>query len=131
MIRVTFDHDYIGNLEDYFQRNECIREQQYLSQDKLLHLAAFCVSKVAVVADKSGDEQSSEQKAEATLDAIRQLSVLCQNAVHGNAQIEHVTIVNGRTNEGQNHQCCTSPSLATTWFERCILTLFPNIQSRV
>ena len=33
--------DYIDNLEDYYQRNECIREQQYLSHDKLLHLAAF------------------------------------------------------------------------------------------
>ena len=45
MIRVTFDRHYMDNLEDYYRRNECIREQQYLSQDKLLHLAAFCCVK--------------------------------------------------------------------------------------
>ena len=31
MIRVKFDHDYIDGLDDYYHRNECIREQQYLS----------------------------------------------------------------------------------------------------
>ena len=104
MIRVTFDHDYIGNLEDYFQRNECIREQQYLAQDKLLHLAAFCLSKVAVTTEERGDERSNESNAEAVLDAIRQLSVLCQKAVHREAQIEPVTIVNGQTNDGQHQE---------------------------
>ena len=47
MIRVKFDRDFIDDLQDYYHRNESIREQQYLSPDKLLHLAAFCISKVA------------------------------------------------------------------------------------
>jgi hypothetical protein len=47
MMRVTFDPYYVDDLQDYYRRNECIREQQYLSPEKLLHLAAFCVSKAA------------------------------------------------------------------------------------
>ena len=104
MIRVTFDHDYIDNLEDYYQRNECIREQQYLSHDKLLHLAAFCVSKVAIAADERGDTRWNEPKAEAALDAIRQLSLLCEKAVHGKGQIEPATIVNGQANSERQNQ---------------------------
>ena len=86
MIRVTFDRHYMDNLEDYYQRNECIREQQYLSHDKLLHLAAFCVSKAAIAADERGDTRWNEPNAEAALDAIRQLSLLCEKAVHGKAK---------------------------------------------
>ena len=132
MIRVTFDHDYIDNLEDYYQRNECIREQQYLSHDKLLQLAAFCVSKVAIAADERGDARWNEPKAEAALDAIRQLSLLCEKAVHGKAQIEPVTIVNGQANsERQNQERCATPSVPTTWFERYCLPLLRCVQSRI
>lgn len=78
MVRVTFDRHYMDNLQDYYRRNECIREQQYLSQDRLLHLAAFCMSKVAVAADDRGDARRDEQKVEAAVDVIRQLSSLCE-----------------------------------------------------
>jgi uncharacterized membrane protein YeaQ/YmgE (transglycosylase-associated protein family) len=76
MIRVTFDRHYMDNLEDYYRRNECIREQQYLSQDKLLHLAAFCLSKVADATDERRQSRPGE-RAEAAADVIRQLSLLC------------------------------------------------------
>jgi uncharacterized membrane protein YeaQ/YmgE (transglycosylase-associated protein family) len=115
MIRVTFDRHYMDNLDDYYQRNECIREQQYLSHDKLLHLAAFCVLKAVIAADERGDTRWNEPKAEAALDAIRQLSLLCEKAVHGKAQIEPVTIVNGQANgERQNQERCATPSVPTT-----------------
>jgi uncharacterized membrane protein YeaQ/YmgE (transglycosylase-associated protein family) len=75
LIRVTFDRHYMDNLQDYYRRNECIREQQYLSQDKLLHLAAFCVSKVAT--DDRGHARKDQQTAEAAVDVIRKISLLC------------------------------------------------------
>ena len=98
MIRVMFDGDYVGNLQDYYRRNECIREQQYLSEDKLLHLAAFCLSKVAIDAHEGGKTRRSESKSQAALDAIRQLSMLCEKADQADARIEPTTSVNGRTN---------------------------------
>ena len=98
MIRVMFDGDYVGNLQDDYHRNECIREQQYLSEDKLLHLAAFCLSKVAIDAHEGGKTRRSESKSQAALDAIRQLSMLCEKADQADARIEPTASVNGRTN---------------------------------
>ena len=124
MIRVTFDRDYVDNLEDYYRRNECIREQQYLSQEKLLHLAAFCISKVAGNVNKDGEAHRNGPMAEAALDAIRQLSLLCQEADQAGARIEPVTIVNGQTEvERQKHEQHTTPSATLTFIEngRCRL----------
>ncbi len=101
--RVTFDRYYMDDLEDYYQRNECIREQQYLSQDKLLHLAAFCVSKVTIAPNESEDARQDEKKTGAALDAIRQLSLLCRKADQAEKPVEAVIIIDGQTNgEGQN-----------------------------
>ncbi len=101
--RVAFDRFYMDNLEDYYQRNECIREQQYLSQDKLLHLAAFCVSKVTIATDDRGDARQDENNAGAALDAIRQLSLLCGKAAQVEKPVEAVMIVDGQTKgEGEN-----------------------------
>jgi uncharacterized membrane protein YeaQ/YmgE (transglycosylase-associated protein family) len=103
-IRVNFDRYYMDNLEDYFQRNECIREQQYLSQDKLLHLAAFCVSKVSIATDDSGGVRQDEKKAGTALDVIRQLSLLCGKAAQAEKPVEAVIIIDGQTKgEGQNN----------------------------
>ena len=102
-IRVTFDRNYIDNLEDYYQRNECIREQQYVSQDKLLHLAAFCMSKVTIATGDSGDLRQDEKHSGAVLDVIRQLSLLCGTAAQAEKPVEAVIIIDGQTNgEGQN-----------------------------
>jgi uncharacterized membrane protein YeaQ/YmgE (transglycosylase-associated protein family) len=102
-IRVTFDRYYMDNLEDYYQRNECIREQQYLSQDKLLHLAAFCLSKATIAADASADARQDEKKAVAALDAIRQLSLLRGKADPAEKPVKAVIIIDGQTKgEGQN-----------------------------
>jgi hypothetical protein len=122
MIRVTFDRDYIDNLEDYYRRNECIREQQYLSQEKLLHLAAFCMSKVAIAVDESGDARRNDQKAEAALDAVRQLSLLCEAGDQVEARTEPITIVNGQSNgAGQNQERRTTPRrwLENVWSACC------------
>jgi hypothetical protein len=104
MIRVTFDHDYIDNLQDYYHRNECIREQQYLSPEKLLHLAAFCVSKAANIVDDGAESRRNGPDAEAGLDAVRQLSLLCDNADHAVGRLEPVTRVNGQTNAEREMQ---------------------------
>jgi hypothetical protein len=104
MIRVTFDRDYVDNLEDYFRRNECIREQQYLSQEKLLHLAAFCISKVVNAVDKSRDSRRNDQMAEAAFDAVRQLALLCETADQAAARFEPANIVNGQTNNERRNQ---------------------------
>jgi uncharacterized membrane protein YeaQ/YmgE (transglycosylase-associated protein family) len=114
-IRVTFDRNYMDNLEDYYQRNECIREQQYVSQDKLLHLAAFCVSKVAIATDESGDARKDEKKAGAALDAIRQLSLLCGKAAQAEKSVEAVIIIDGQTNgEDQNEGSGTRLPVSAT-----------------
>jgi Transglycosylase associated protein len=102
-IRIMFDRSYVDNLEDYYQRNECIREQQYLSQDKLLHLAAFCLSKVTIATDHNGDARQDEKKAGAALDAIWQLSLLCGKADQAEKSVEAVIIIDGQTKgDGQN-----------------------------
>jgi hypothetical protein len=103
MIRVTFDPDYVDNLEDYYRRNECIREQQYLSQEKLLHLAAFCISKVVDVVHERSDSRN-DQPAEAAFDAVRQLALLCKTANQAATRFEPVAIVNGQTNEERQDQ---------------------------
>jgi uncharacterized membrane protein YeaQ/YmgE (transglycosylase-associated protein family) len=97
MIRVTFDRHYMDNLEDYYRRNECIQEQQYLSQDKLLHLAAFCVSKVAIAPDDRGHSRKGERKPEAAVDVVRQLSLLCGRQDQAEEPIRSL-IVNGKRN---------------------------------
>src|SRR5688572_15121221 len=104
MIRMIFDRDYIDGLEDYYHRNECIREQQYLSPEKLLHLASFCVSKVVNSIDKSGRSQPNGPKLEAALDAVRQLSLLCQPTDHTDARNGTTLIVNGQTNVETQHE---------------------------
>jgi hypothetical protein len=98
MIPVMFDRDYIDDLQDYYHCNECIREQQYLSPEKLLHLAAFCVSKAATDVNENSESRRHGPKAEAALDVVRQLELLCENAVWGSAQLETVTVVTGQTN---------------------------------
>jgi len=122
MLRVTFDSDYIGGLQDYYRRNECIREQQYLSHDKLLHLAAFCVSKVANNIDEGMERLPNGPKAEAALDAIRQLSLLCEKTVH--ARKEHIIVVNGQTNvETRNHARHKTTSATPSLAEKCLAGL--------
>ena len=122
MIRVTFDRDYVDNLEDYYRRNECIREQQYLSQEKLLHLAAFCISKVVDAVHENGDSQRNDQQAEAAFDAVRQLALLCGTADQAAAQFEPVTIVNGQTNdERQDEEQKTTTSGSPTLVERSMV----------
>jgi hypothetical protein len=119
MVRVTFDRDYLDNLKDYYRRNECIREQQYLSQEKLLHLAAFCISKVVNSAHEKVDSRWNDQKVEAAFDAVRQLARLCETADQAAARFEPVTIVNGQTNdERQNQERKTPASRSPTLFER-------------
>jgi hypothetical protein len=118
---VTFDLDYVDNLEDYYRRNECIREQQYLSQEKLLHLAAFCISKVVDAVHESGDSRN-DQQAEATFDAVRQLALLCGTADQAAAQFEPVTIVNGQTNDERQDQVRkTTTSGSPTLVERSMV----------
>jgi hypothetical protein len=103
MLRVTFDPYYIDDLQDYYRRNECIREQQYLSPQKLLHLAAFCVS---TAAENIGDRKEScnnDANREAALEVVRELSALCDNAHLIAAQRAPVTIINGCSfQEAQN-----------------------------
>src|SRR5690349_9022465 len=98
MIRVKFDRDFTEDLQDYYHRNECIREQQYLSPEKLLHLAAFCVSKAATESNGCQEPQPAAPKAEAALDAVRQLLSLFEDNVHADLRSEHV-IVDGHTND--------------------------------
>ncbi len=97
MMRVKFDPYYIDDLQDYYRRNECIREQQYLSPEKLLHLAAFCVSKATTDGDAETEQHGIGPNREVALDVVRQLSVLCDTADLEHAQQEPVTIVNGET----------------------------------
>jgi hypothetical protein len=122
MIRVIFDRDFVDNLEDYYRRNECIREQQYLSQEKLLHLAAFCISKVVDAVHESGDSRRNDRKAEAALDAVRQLALLCGTADQTAAQFEPITIVNGQTiDERQNQDEKTTAAGSPTLVERSMV----------
>jgi hypothetical protein len=122
MIRVTFDHDYVDNLKDYYRRNECIREQQYLSQEKLLHLAAFCMSKVVNAVHEKGDSRWNDQKTEAAFDAVRQLALLCGTADQAAARFETLTIVNGQTNdERQDEEQKTATSASPTLVERSMV----------
>ena len=115
MMRVMFDSEYIDDLADYYCRNECIREQQYLSQEKLLHLAAFCLSKVASNINKSGDTELNNAKAEAALDAIRKISVLCDQASPAARSMAAATIVLGHTSGGrQNEELNPTTSSAPT-----------------
>jgi hypothetical protein len=101
MIRVMFDRDYTEDLQDYYRRNECIREQQYLSPEKLLHLAAVCVSKAATESNGREERPPAAWKAEAALDAVRQLLPLFEEGVHADLRSKRV-IVNGLTN-GERH----------------------------
>lgn len=122
MIRVTFDRDYIGNLQEFYHRNECIREQQYLSQEKLLHLAAFCLSLVSIEVSKGGEAHRDGPKAEAALDAIRQLSLLCDSTDQTIAGIEPTTVVSGHTDgEKQDLEQHTSTSASPTLDEKSTL----------
>lgn len=117
MIRVTFDRDYIDNLQDYYHRNQCIREQQYLSPEKLLHLATFCVSKAADIVNDTAESRPNGPRAEAALDAVRQLSLLCENADQADGRREPVTVVNGQTNgeretQERHRTTAVAPTLA-------------------
>ena len=121
---MTFDRDYVDNLEDYYRRNECIREQQYLSQEKLLHLAAFCLSKVAGNVNKAGIRTQMDHMAEAALDAIRQLSLLCQEADQAASNLNPSRLSTVKpTVERQKHEQHTTPSATLTFIEngRCRL----------
>ena len=105
MIRVMFDPYYIDDLQDYYRRNECIREQQYLSTAKLLHLAAFCVSKAAKDVPGQTEQHGKEPNRELALDVIRQLSALCEISGQVQVQLAPVVIVEGQTNqERHNHE---------------------------
>src|ERR1051325_6229166 len=95
MMRVTFDPYYIDDLQDYYRRNECIREQQYLSPQKLLHLAAFCVSTAAENIGISKENRDNGITREAALEVVRELSTLCDNADLTAAKQAPVTIING------------------------------------
>ena len=118
MIRVTFDRDYIDNLDDYYRRNECIREQQYLSREKLLHLAAFCISKVATTVSEDGEPRRNRPHAEAALDAVGELVLLCERANQADASITPVTIVIGQSSiERESHQLHAMSSATPTFVE--------------
>jgi len=95
-MRVTFDPYYIDDLQDYYRRNECVREQQYLSREKLLHLAAFCVSKATIQVAGQTEQHVDGSNREIALDVVRQLSVLCENVGQVQVQLEPVTVVTGQ-----------------------------------
>jgi hypothetical protein len=117
MRRVTFDPYYIDDLEDYYRRNECIREQQYLSPEKLLHLAAFCVSKAAKSVVDETEPHIKGPDREVALDVVRQLSLLCENANQVQAQLKPAMIIKGETsqerhNDEQRAAAVASPLVA-------------------
>jgi hypothetical protein len=129
MTRVTFDPYYIDDLQDYYRRNDCIREQQYLSQEKLLHLAAFCISKVAIDIDEKGKQRRNELKEEAALDVVRQLSALCDNANPSDACLKPVIVVIGHTsNEAATRERSTLTLATTTFAAKVIMRLRRMIQ---
>ena len=101
MMQATFDRDYSEDLQDIYRRNECIREQHYLSPAKLLHLAAFCVSNVATEIDRCEEPHPTAPPAEAAFDAARQLMPLHEEGIHADVRSERV-IVNGCT-DGDRH----------------------------
>ncbi len=96
MIRVTFDPYYVDDLQDYYSRNECIREQQYLSPEKLLHLAAFCISRVATNSNINGQPRRHGPRGGAALDAVGQFSLLIDDANPFGACPEPVMIISGQ-----------------------------------
>jgi hypothetical protein len=75
-----------------------------LSQEKLLHLAAFCISKVVNVVHENGDSRRNGQKADAALDAVRRLAVLCETVNPTSARREPITIVNGLSDDERQNQ---------------------------
>ena len=124
MIRVTFDPFYIDDLQDYYFRNECIREQQYLSQEKLLHLAAFCVSKAAKAVDNDAEQAQSGSRGEAALDAVRQLLQHCDHANPSDAGLKPVIVVHGFSNsEMAARERNSTASTTLTFVERSNLRL--------
>jgi hypothetical protein len=129
MMRVTFDPFYIDDLKDYYRRNECIREQQYLSPQKLLHLAAFCVSTAAENVGVLKESLDNGANREAALEVVRELSALCDNADLIAAQRAPVTIINGcNVQEAQNdpaHSTTDTPPEVRV----CYLRLLRGIDS--
>jgi hypothetical protein len=118
MIRVTFDPNYIDDLQDYYRRNECIREQQYLSPEKLLHLAAFCVLKAAKDGDDEKERNGNVANREVALDVVRQLLVLCENVDQVQAQLEPVIIVKGQTSHERQNDERRAMSMASKSVEK-------------
>jgi hypothetical protein len=81
-----------------------------LLPEKLLHLAAFCVS---MATKDAGTNHGIGPNREVALDVVRQLSVLCDDADLEHAQQELVTIVNGETlMERQNNAAQSTTAIA-------------------
>ena len=89
---MKFDRYYIDDLQDYYRCNECIREQRYLSPAKLLHLAAFCMSKVATEMDRCDEPQAAAPQAEVARGGIWPLLPVPAERFHADLRGEHVIV---------------------------------------
>jgi hypothetical protein len=76
-IRREPDMQYFTDLQSKFKRSGCIEKQTGLSQDRLLHLAAFCLYKLSLH-DENGVMRSNEILREAGIVRMREFASTIQ-----------------------------------------------------
>jgi hypothetical protein len=123
MIRITVDPYYIDDLQDYYARNECIREQQYLSQEKLLHLAAFCISKASAELNESEAPQPGATMSEAALDVVRQLLPLIKEGFYSGTASKHFVVSRSSSSDAHKFAPRATKAQVATIVEKSIARL--------
>ena len=81
-IRVKADPEFFNYLNESLYKESRLPELQDISNDRLLHLAAFCISQVAIMQNEGGESFRSEPRASAAIDAVRQLSAMYLSLIH-------------------------------------------------
>ena len=120
MIPVTFDRDYIDDLQDYYHRNECIREQQYLSPEKPLHLAAFCVSKAATDVNENQNRGDTDQRQKLRSTSFANYSRSVKRQFGRAGELETVIVVTVKQTAIEKHENDTeTTAVPPTMTESC------------
>jgi hypothetical protein len=96
-IRVQVDLEFFNYMGEFLYEESYLPELRDVSNDRLLHLAAFCVSQVAIIQNEGGKSFCSEPRSLAAIDAVRQLSTIYEKMFNGSARTDAVIEIEGKS----------------------------------
>ena len=97
-IRVAVDANLMRQLQESYMKDNWLPKLVNVSHETLLHVAAVCVAEASIKLNEDDESYRCEKRAEAAIDAVRQLAVVYEKMlVIGSMREDAGIVIEGKS----------------------------------